>query len=89
MTLPGRGQSKNDSEVSVKSVAIQCAIDGEFRIKRYRTHPQPHLINLESGRREALPVDDDGYGSAPAIFGVITYIINDASNAEFDDCPVM
>ncbi len=66
-----------------------CAIDGEFRIKRYRTHPQPHLINLESGRREALPVDDDGYGSAPAIFGVITYIINDARNAEFDDSPVM
>ncbi|HHJ4380348.1 TPA: S24 family peptidase [Citrobacter freundii] len=66
-----------------------CAIDGEFRIKRYRTHPQPHLINLENGRREALPVDDDAYSSAPAIFGVITYIINDARNGEFDDCPVM
>lgn len=66
-----------------------CAIDGEFRIKRYRTHPQPHLVNLENGRREALPADDDGYSSAPAIFGVITYIINDARNAEFDDCPVM
>ena len=66
-----------------------CAIDGEFRIKRYRTHPQPHLVNLDNGRREALPVDDDGYSSAPAIFGVITYIINDARNAEFDDCPVM
>lgn len=66
-----------------------CAIDGEFRIKRYRTHPQPHQINLVSGRREALPVDDGGYGSAPAIFGVLTYIINDARNAEFDDFPVM
>ncbi|MDE9659786.1 LexA family transcriptional regulator [Citrobacter braakii] len=66
-----------------------CAIDGEFRIKRYRTHPQPHLVNLENGRKEALPVDDGGYSSAPAIFGVITYIINDARNAEFDDCPVM
>ncbi|HAU6499857.1 TPA: LexA family transcriptional regulator, partial [Citrobacter freundii] len=66
-----------------------CAIDGEFRIKRYRTHPQPHLVNLDNGRREALPADDDGYSSAPAIFGVITYIINDARNAEFDDCPVM
>ncbi|ARC39627.1 hypothetical protein A6J81_02205 [Citrobacter braakii] len=57
--------------------------------KRYRTHPQPNLINLESGRKEAKPVDDDGYGSAPAIFWVITYIINDARNAEFDDCPAM
>ena len=27
--------------------------------------------------------------SSHAIFGVITYIINDARNAEFDDCPVM
>ncbi|MGY9913044.1 HumD family translesion DNA polymerase [Citrobacter freundii] len=66
-----------------------CAIDGEFRIKRFRTHPQPHLVNLENERREALPVDDDGYSSAPGIFGVITYIINDARNAEFNDCPVM
>ncbi|MGV3739453.1 HumD family translesion DNA polymerase [Citrobacter freundii] len=66
-----------------------CAIDGEFRIKRYRTHPQPHLVNLDNGRREALPVDDGGYSCAPDIFGVITYIINDARNAEFDDCPVM
>ena len=66
-----------------------CAIDGEFRIKRYRTHPQPHLVNLENGRKEALPVDDGGYSSAPAIFGVLTYIINDARNAEFDDYPVM
>ncbi|HAH0501494.1 TPA: LexA family transcriptional regulator, partial [Escherichia coli] len=66
-----------------------CAIDGEFRIKRYRTHPQPHLVNLENGRKEALPVDDGGYSSAPAVFGVLTYIINDARNAEFDDCPVM
>uniref|UniRef100_UPI00387E08F1 HumD family translesion DNA polymerase n=2 Tax=Citrobacter koseri TaxID=545 RepID=UPI00387E08F1 len=66
-----------------------CAIDGEFRIKRYRTHPQPHLINLDNGRREALPEDGDGYNSSHAIFGVITYIINDASNAEFDDCPAI
>lgn len=66
-----------------------CAIDGEFRIKRYRTHPQPHLVNLENGIREALPADDDDYSSAPAIFGVITYIINDARNAEFDNFPVM
>lgn len=66
-----------------------CAIDGEFRIKRYRTHPQPHLINLENGRREELPVDDDSYSSSHTVFGVITYIINNARTAEFDDCPVM
>lgn len=65
-----------------------CAIDGEFRIKRYRTHPQPHLVNLENGRKEALPVDDGGYSSAPAVFGVLTYIINDARYGEFDDYPL-
>ncbi|QMG41427.1 hypothetical protein HVY60_12895 [Citrobacter freundii] len=37
----------------------------------------------------ALPEDGDGYNSSHTIFGVITYIINDARNAEFDDCPVM
>ena len=66
-----------------------CAMDGEFRIKRYRLHPEPHLINLENGRRESLPVDDDSYNSSRAIFGVITYIINNARTAEVDDCPVM
>ncbi|EFO3461060.1 TPA: S24 family peptidase [Escherichia coli] len=68
---------------------LVCSIDGEFRIKRYRTHPQPHLINLENGRREELPVDDDSYSSSHTVFGVITYIINNARTAEFDDCPVM
>ena len=66
-----------------------CAMEGEFRIKRYRIHPEPHLINLDNGRREELPVDADGYSSSHTVFGVITYIINDARNAEFDDCPVM
>lgn len=68
---------------------LVCAIEGEFRIKRYRLHPTPHLINLENGRREELPEDDGGYTGSHPIFGVITYIINDARTAEFDDCPVM
>lgn len=67
---------------------LVCSIDGEFRIKRYRTHPQPHLVNLESGKRERLPDAGEGDTSRP-VFGVITYIINDARTGEFDDCPVM
>ena len=66
-----------------------CAMDGEFRIKRYRAHPKPHLINLENGRREAIPAEKEGYGTSLPVFGVITYIINDARLGEFDDCPVM
>ncbi|WP_393969319.1 HumD family translesion DNA polymerase [Kluyvera intermedia] len=69
---------------------LVCAIEGEFRIKRYRLYPKPHLINLDNGRREELPIDeDDGHSPTRGVFGVITYIINDARNAEFDDCPVM
>lgn len=68
---------------------LVCAIEGEFRIKRYRLHPTPHLINLENGRREELPEYETGYTGSPPVFGVITYIINDARTGEFDDCPVM
>jgi len=66
-----------------------CAIDGEFRIKRYRTMPRPHLVNLDNGRREELPGHDDNATGANPVFGVITYIINDARSGEFDDVPVM
>ncbi|OUF10516.1 DNA polymerase V subunit [Enterobacter roggenkampii] len=56
-------------------------------VRRYRTHPKPHLENLANGRKESIP--EDNYGEASALFGVITYIINDARSGEFDDCPVM
>lgn len=64
-----------------------CGVDGEFLVKRYRTHPGLHLVNLDNGKREALR--EDTYGEASQVFGVITYIINDAMAGEFDDCPVM
>ena len=67
---------------------LVCSIDNEFRIKRYRTHPRPHLVNLENGKREKLPDAGEGDTARP-VFGVITYIINDARTGEFDDCPVM
>lgn len=67
---------------------LVCSMDNEFRIKRYRTYPQPHLINLENGNKERLP-DDSECDSGRVVFGVITYIINDARTGEFDDCPVM
>lgn len=67
---------------------LVCRMEGELRIKRYRKHPQPYLEDLQTGRREDIPVHDDGT-SPNAIFGVITYIINDARTSEFDDCPVM
>ena len=68
---------------------LVCADGGEFRIKRYRTHPEPHLENLENGNRELLRQKDEMADSDRPVFGVITYIINDARSGEFDDCPVM
>ena len=68
---------------------LVCTDEGEFRIKRYRTHPQPHLENLENGKRESLPDKDEVSDTSRPVFGVITYIINDARSGEFDDCPVM
>lgn len=67
---------------------LVCCMDGEFRVKRYRSHPRPHLVNLENGKREEIPEDTGADASRP-IFGVITYIINDARSGEFDDCPVI
>ena len=68
---------------------LVCESEGIIKVKRYRTHPQPHLENVSNGRKEKLPGHDDNSTEARPIFGVITYIINDARSGEFDDCPVM
>lgn len=68
---------------------LVCTCEGEFRIKRYRAHPEPHLENLENGKKEMLRKKDEAGDSDRPVFGVITYIINDARSGEFDDCPVM
>lgn len=68
---------------------LVCAVDGEFKIKRYRVKPKPHLINVDNGQPESLPDGNDACDTSRPIFGVITYIINDARSGEFDDCPVM
>ncbi|MGQ4865809.1 HumD family translesion DNA polymerase [Enterobacter kobei] len=67
---------------------LVCRMEGELRIKRYRKHPHPHLEDLQTGRREEIPVHDDGT-SPDSIFWVITYCINNMRLGEFDDCPVM
>ncbi|MFS9649331.1 S24 family peptidase [Enterobacter hormaechei] len=67
---------------------LVCRMESELRIKRYRNHPNPQIEDLQTGRREDIPAYEDGT-SPDAIFGVITYIINDARSGEFDDCPVM
>ena len=79
-----------DSSLTPKDGSLLvCAVDGEFRIMRYRTLPHPCLVNQENGRREPLPMKDDVSDTSRPLFGVITYSINDARSGEFDDCPVM
>lgn len=68
---------------------LVCDSEGEFKVKRYRTLPKPHLENLSNGMKERLPGHDVWETGAGPVFGVITYIINDARTGEFDDCPVM
>lgn len=67
---------------------LVCRLGSEMRIKKYRKFPTPHLEDLETGRKEAIPKSEEE-GINEAIFGVITYIINDARSGEFDDSPVM
>lgn len=79
-----------DSSLTPKDGSLLvCAVDGEFRIMRYRALPHPCLENPENGRREPLPMKDDVSDTSRPVFGVITYIINDARSGEFDDFPVM
>ncbi|WP_413773262.1 S24 family peptidase [Enterobacter asburiae] len=79
-----------DSSLTPKDGSLLvCAVDGEFRIMRYRTHPQPYLENPENGKREPLPLKEEASDTSRPVFGVITYSINDARSGEFDDSPVI
>ncbi|QXZ19059.1 S24 family peptidase [Lelliottia amnigena] len=79
-----------DSSLTPKDGSLLvCEVDGEFRVMRYRKYPHPCLENPENGKREPLPSEDESSDTSRPIFGVITYIINDARAGEFDDCPVM
>lgn len=79
-----------DSSLTPKDGSLLvCEVDSEFRIMCYRTYPHPFLENPENGKREALPSKDEMSDTSRPVFGVITYIINDARAGEFDDCPVM
>ena len=79
-----------DSSLTPKDGSLLvCVIDGEFRIMLYRPLPHPCLENPENGRMEPLPLRDEASDSSRPVFGVITYIINDARSGEFDDCPAI
>jgi DNA polymerase V len=61
-------------------------VHGEFRVVRYKKLPTPHLEEIDKPENKFSLLDDfedDG------VFGVVTWILNDARSGEFDDAPVM
>lgn len=61
-------------------------VQGTFRVLRYKKFPEPHLEEIDRPERQFSLLDDfedDG------VFGVVTWILNDARSGEFDDVPVM
>lgn len=61
-------------------------VQGAFRVVRYKKLPTPHLEEIDKPENKFSLLDDfedDG------VFGVVTWILNDARSGEFDDVPVM
>lgn len=61
-------------------------LQGDFRVLRFRKVPNPHLEEIDHPEKKFALLDDfedDG------VFGVVTWILNDARSGEFDDVPVM
>ena len=67
-----------------------CCRRGEFRVKRYRK-ASPYAEDLESGRRESLPDDDDSSysGSRKAYIRGNPHTSLTMPSGESDDCPVI
>lgn len=64
---------------------VICAIGGEFSLRRIRFSRSTVLERLD----DPLLCDSISELEEDGVFGVVTYIINDARSGEFDDCPVM
>ncbi|HKN04424.1 MAG TPA: S24 family peptidase [Buttiauxella sp.] len=65
---------------------VVATVQSEFRVLRYKTMPKPQKEEIDQpGKKHSLldDVEDDG------VFGVATWILNDARSGEFDDVPVM
>jgi DNA polymerase V len=61
-------------------------VQAEFRVLRYKTLPKEHLEDIDNPDLKFVMdnnFEDDG------VFGVVTWILNDARSGEFDDVPVM
>ncbi|EFH4910753.1 MULTISPECIES: S24 family peptidase [Escherichia] len=65
---------------------VLCDIDGEFVLRYYRQYPERCLESLDNGKKDMVRYIEDG--ASIDVFGVVTFIINDARSGEFDDYPL-
>ncbi|MFU2317776.1 HumD family translesion DNA polymerase [Rahnella sp. PCH160] len=66
---------------------VIATICGEFCMKRMRFYPTLALQSLDQPDVAMLIESGDLEGEETMIFGVVTFIINDATTDEFDDIP--
>ncbi|EIC83577.1 hypothetical protein SPM24T3_15736, partial [Serratia sp. M24T3] len=68
----------------------RTAVDGstgEFEVKRLKLFPTAFLESLDNVDDVRLIAGGDLEGEETMMWGVMTFIINDATTGEFDDCP--
>ncbi|AXX02800.1 LexA family transcriptional regulator [Cronobacter sakazakii] len=66
---------------------VVCAYEGELVLRRLKLISRRCLQDIDHPNFTwPLPVEDD---DTKQVYGVVTYVINDARGGEFDDSPVM
>lgn len=76
----------DSSKMPCDGSIVVGTVQGEFRVLRYRKFPKAHLEEIDQPENKHSLLEDfedDG------VFGVVTWILNDARSGEFDDNPVM
>ncbi|WP_369788284.1 S24 family peptidase [Rouxiella sp. WC2420] len=77
------------SRTAVDGSLVVTMDTGEFEVKRLKLFPTACLESLDNADDIRLIEGGDLEGEETMVWGVVTYIINDATTGEFDDCPVM
>ncbi|EIC83403.1 DNA polymerase V subunit, partial [Serratia sp. M24T3] len=74
------------SRTAVDGSLVVTTDTGEFEVKRLKLFPTACLESLDNVDDVRLIEGGDLEGEETIVWGVVTYIINDACTEEFDDC---
>jgi len=75
----------NSSLKAVDGSIIAAQLKGEFKLVRYRLHPEPHLEELDHPeQRLPLLKNEVEDMDAELCFGVVTHCLNNLRTEEFD-----